>query len=182
MKIYTKTGDRGTTSLKGGTRLRKSHQRIEAYGTVDELIAYIGLIKDLLSDSYHSELTAIQDRLMTVASNLAAEPDMNFDKELPELTDRDSAELETLIDGMEKNLEPLTAFILPGGHQFISHCHIARNVCRRAERAVLRVEGNIRNFDPMMVYLNRLSDYLFVLARTLTKDLNIDEEIWNPRF
>jgi cob(I)alamin adenosyltransferase len=181
MKVYTKTGDRGTTALIGGRRVAKNHFRIEAYGSVDELMAYIGLLYDLMpavSDKtfYHE----LQDRLMTVATILATDAGAQG-LNLPNITDADVQKLELLIDQMELDLPPLTSFVLPGGHQTVSVCHIARTVCRRCERLAITVNDNEGGAQMAVKYLNRLSDFLFVLSRKLTKLLNVDEITWKPR-
>lgn len=181
MKIYTKTGDKGTTSLIGGTRVPKYHERIEAYGTVDELIAYIGLIRDQkIEEAIKNNLIEIQDRLMTCASILATDCD-NCDVKIPELSDSDIEFLEKEIDKMEQQLPPLRSFILPGGHTTVSYCHIARNVCRRAERFAIKVSDQYKNSEMVIQYLNRLSDFLFVLSRKLSLDLYAEEIPWKPR-
>ncbi len=181
MKIYTKTGDKGTTSLIGGTRVPKYHERIEAYGTVDELIAYIGLIRDQkIEEAIKNNLIEIQDRLMTCASILATDCD-NCDVKIPELYDSDIEFLEKAIDKMEQQLPPLRSFILPGGHTTVSFCHIARNVCRRAERFAIKVSDQYKNSEMVIQYLNRLSDFLFVLSRKLSLDLYAEEIPWKPR-
>ena len=181
MKIYTKTGDKGETSLIGGTRVPKYHDRIEAYGTIDELISYIGLIRDQKIDDHSiSVLIEIQDRLMTCASILATDCD-NCKVKIPEIYDRDIETLEKEIDKMEKVLPPLRSFILPGGHPIVSFCHIARNVCRRAERISIKVQGQFKHSEKVIQYLNRLSDYLFVLSRKLSIDLYAKETPWEPR-
>ncbi|MDA3954028.1 MAG: cob(I)yrinic acid a,c-diamide adenosyltransferase [Bacteroidales bacterium] len=181
MKIYTKTGDKGETSLIGGTRVPKYHDRIEAYGTVDELISYIGLIRDQkIDDHYISVLIEIQDRLMTCASILATDCE-NCDVKIPDINKSDIELLEKEIDEMEKGLSPLESFILPGGHQTVSHCHIARNICRRAERLSIKVQTQFKFSENVIQYLNRLSDYLFVLSRKLSKELNAKEIPWMPR-
>jgi cob(I)alamin adenosyltransferase len=181
MKIYTKTGDKGLTSLIGGTRVPKSHIRIEAYGTVDELNSYIGLIRDQVSsESENIILKEIQDRLFTIGAVLAADPKKSKQK-LPDLLPSDIELLETEIDKINEYLPPLKHFVLPGGDVLISHCHIARCVCRRAERGVVNLA--LDNFvdDKVMVYLNRLSDYLFILSRKIAFDLKTPEYIWIPR-
>ncbi len=181
MKIYTKSGDNGTTSLIGGKRVPKYHDRIETYGTVDELISYLGLIRDQpIDEDIKSSLIRIQDSLMTCASLLAAD-DKSYEKKLPELSETDLEFLESEIDKMEINLPPLSSFILPGGNVFGSYCHIARNICRRAERSAVRLSAN--NDVPYLVikYLNRLSDYMFVLARKLTHDFQGEEIPWKPK-
>jgi cob(I)alamin adenosyltransferase len=181
MKIYTKTGDKGETSLIGGTRVPKYHDRIEAYGTVDELISYIGLIRDQkIDDHYITVLIEIQDRLMTCASILATDCE-NCDIKIPEIYKSDIELLEKEIDEMEQNLPPLISFILPGGHQTVSYCHIARNICRRSERLSIKVRNQFDFNENVIQYLNRLSDYLFVLSRKLSKDLNAKEVVWKPR-
>ena len=181
MKIYTKTGDKGQTSLVGGKRVPKSHERIEAYGTVDELLSYVGLLRDLL-ESHHRKifLTQVQDRLMICAAILAADCE-DCEYKIPEILDVDIQELELEMDKMELILEPLSSFILPGGHPVVSHCHVARTICRRAERVVVRLSEKYFVPEKLIKYINRLSDYLFVLARMLTKDLNIEEIPWKPR-
>jgi len=181
MKVYTKTGDKGETSLIGGTRVPKYHDRIEAYGTVDELISYIGLIRDQKVDEHTiNVLIEIQDRLMTCASILATDCE-NCKVKIPEIFESDIEYLEKEIDEMEKNLPPLKSFILPGGHQTVSFCHIARNVCRRAERLSIKVQDQFKNSEKVIKYINRLSDFLFVLARKLSTDLYAKETPWHPR-
>lgn len=181
MKIYTKTGDKGETSLIGGTRVPKYHDRIEAYGTVDELISYIGLIRDQKIDAHYiSTLIEIQDRLMTCASILATDCE-NCDIKIPDIYISDIELLEKEIDEMEKELPPLGSFILPGGHQTVSFCHIARNICRRAERLSIKVRNQFEFSENVIQYLNRLSDYLFVLSRKLSKELLANEIPWKPR-
>lgn len=187
MKIYTKTGDKGTTSLFGGTRVAKHHIRIESYGTVDELNAHIGLVKDQKIDDPTKEiLNRIQDRLFTIGSTLATEPEkatLKSGKErlrIPKISEEDILLLEKEMDRMNETLPEMTHFILPGGHQSVSICHIARCVCRRAERMATALY-EISHFDEMVLkYLNRLSDYLFVLARKLSKDLEAEEIQWIP--
>ena len=180
-KIYTKTGDKGETSLIGGTRVPKYHDRIEAYGTVDELISYIGLIRDQeINNDLKTVLIEVQDRLMTCASILAT--DCNDCKvKIPEMYDSDVEKLEKEIDKMNEELPPLTSFILPGGHTTVSYCHIARNVCRRSERLAIKVQSQYKNSEKVIKYLNRLSDYLFVLSRKLSINLNAKEIPWTPR-
>lgn len=181
MKVYTRTGDKGETSLIGGNRVPKYHVRIEAYGTVEELIAHIGLIRDQgIRNSIKDYLLEIQDRLMTCAALLAVDSDAENIK-LPEINEEDIESLENEIDGMDEQLTSLTSFILPGGHPTVSLCHIARNVCRRAERNALKLTSGDINLDPVFKYLNRLADYLFVLSRKLSKDLNVIENQWDPK-
>ncbi len=180
-KIYTKTGDKGETSLIGGTRLPKHHIRIEAYGTVDELNSFVGLIRDTVSEKdVFDLLIEIQDRLFTVGSLLAADPEKNK-MQLPQLKETDIELLEKAIDKMNETLPEMKHFVLPGGHTTVSYCHIARCVCRRAERAVLKLAENEKVDEIIYKYLNRLSDYLFVLSRKLTQDLNTNEIPWKPR-
>lgn len=187
MKIYTKTGDKGTTALFGGTRVPKSHLRIDAYGTVDELNSHLGLVKDTYASSSANELlNHIQDRLFTIGAILATDPEkakLKNGKErlnIPKITEADIEKLETTIDVMNEELPAMTHFILPGGHPTVSHCHIARCVCRRAERLATALY-NLERFDEdVLKYLNRLSDYLFVLARKISKDVNADEVKWIP--
>lgn len=182
-KIYTKTGDKGTTSLLGGTKVSKSHLRIEAYGTVDELNSYIGLCKDLLADqSAAALLQEIQDRLFTVGSTLACDPAKEPKMQLPDLNEADVSRLENEIDLMNESLPEMKNFILPGGHPTVSHIHICRCVCRRAERCIVRLGDEQIPPDPIIVkYLNRLSDYLFVLGRHAAHLLNAGEIAWRPR-
>jgi cob(I)alamin adenosyltransferase len=188
MKVYTKTGDKGTTALFGGTRVPKDHIRIESYGTVDELNSHIGLIRDQeLSVHYKDILIEIQDRLFTVGAILATPPEKevmkNGELRLKKLgiTETDVELLEKEIDSMEDSLPQMTHFILPGGHTTVSYCHIARCVCRRAERLAVHLSHNEPVDEMAIKYLNRLSDYLFVLARKLSNDLKADEVKWIPR-
>lgn len=181
MKIYTKTGDAGQTSLLGGSRVSKGELQIEAYGTVDELNAYIGLLRDLITNAtVVTELLEIQDRLFTIGSLLANDHTKNALK-LPSIIDEDISRLENEIDAMNENLPPMTAFVLPGGHPTVSNCHVARCICRRAERYVVRLASDVEVDVLLLKYLNRLSDYLFVLSRKLTADLNAEEQLWKPR-
>lgn len=180
MKIYTKTGDDGTTSLAGGSRLPKHSPRIEAYGTVDELISWIGLISAMAEDNSRSLfLVGIQSRLMHCAAILASGPGARTEKMMPPSV-ADIEQLEGEIDIMEAGIEPLNSFILPGGSIYVSNIHIARCVCRRAERAILRLTGEY-DLNPLIVkYINRLSDYLFVLARKVAADSGIEQPKWIP--
>lgn len=181
MRIYTKTGDQGKTSLLGGKRVPKYHIRIETYGTVDELISYIGLLRDQnISGAIRDELIAVQDRLMVCSSWLAADCEDCHDQ-LPKLYEQDITRMEKDIDRIEAQLPPLSSFILPGGHPTVSYCHIARNVCRRAERYAIRLYEESSFPELVIRYLNRLSDYLFVLGRKLSKDLEVKEVIWDPK-
>ena len=183
MKIYTKTGDKGTTSLIGGTKVSKAHLRIEAYGTVDELNSYIGLCKDLLTDkNSNTVLQEVQDRLFTIGSALACDPEKETKMKIPDLKEEDILLLEKEIDKMNETLPPMKSFILPGGHPTVSHIHISRCICRRAERCCVRLETEQNEVEPNIIkYLNRLSDYLFVLARYAGHLLNIAELPWKPR-
>ena len=188
MKVYTKTGDSGTTALFGGTRVSKDHIRIESYGTVDELNSHIGLIRDQeMNQHFKDILIEIQDRLFTVGAILATPPEKevmkNGELRLQKLgiVESDIELLEKEIDTMEDSLPQMTHFILPGGHTTVSYCHVARCVCRRAERLAVHLSHN-ESIDQMALkYLNRLSDYLFVLARKLSSDLKADEVKWIPR-
>lgn len=177
-KIYTKTGDKGETSLIGGKRVPKYHERIEAYGTIDELNSYIGLIKDLTENkSVKLLLLHIQDRLFTLESLLAEDTETSTQM-LPQLYEKDIELLEKEIDKMNEQLPVLTSFILPGGHPLVSHCHIARCICRRGERLVIKLSENYKISELCIKYLNRLSDFLFVLARKLGNDMGAIEEKW----
>lgn len=187
MKVYTKTGDKGTTALFGGTRVPKHHIRIESYGTVDELNSHIGLIRDQdINPNYKKILERVQDRLFTLGAILATDPEKAVLKNgkdrlnIPKISEADIELLENEIDSMETELPPMTHFVLPGGHTTVSYCHIARCVCRRAERLSVHL-NEIEPTDMMVLtYLNRLSDYLFVLARKLSHDLKADEVKWIP--
>lgn len=179
-KIYTKTGDLGETSLFGGKRLPKDHQRIEAYGTVDELNAFIGLLRDgIEAAELRQLLKEIQDRLFVIGSNLASDPGKEMPT--PDILPEDIQILEQQMDEMDKVLPPLKNFILPGGHPTVSHAHLCRTVCRRAERQVVALSHQTEVLPILIQYLNRLSDYFFVLGRKLGQDLNIEELAWNPR-
>ncbi|MBT8316132.1 MAG: cob(I)yrinic acid a,c-diamide adenosyltransferase [Lutibacter sp.] len=187
MKIYTKTGDKGTTSLFGGTRVPKYHLRIEAYGTVDELNSYIGLIRDQKIDEHTSTiLLKIQHELFILGSMLATPPEKKVLKNGKERLNIDKISkhsielLENEIDAMNELLPDMTHFILPGGHTTVSYCHIARCICRRAERVSTHLSDESTIESEILIYLNRLSDYLFVLARKLTKDNRAQEIKWIP--
>lgn len=183
LKIYTKTGDKGNTSLIGGTKVPKSHLRIEAYGTVDELNSYIGLCRDLITDMPARELLqTVQDRLFVVGAALACDPEKEPKMKIPDLKEEDVHALEQSIDKMNETIPPMKHFILPGGHPTISHLHIARCVCRRAERCCVRLELENHEVEPIVLqYLNRLSDYLFVLARYEHHLTGVAEIAWKPR-
>lgn len=183
IKIYTKTGDNGTTSLIGGTKVPKSHLRIESYGTVDELNSYMGLCRDMIAiDSINAIFREVQDRLFTIGSCLACDPVKDPKMNIPDLKETDIELLEKEIDLMDKALPPMRSFILPGGHVVVSHLHIARCICRRAERACVRLELESTEVDPLIIkYLNRLSDYLFMLSRYMAQELGAVETPWKPR-
>lgn len=185
MKIYTKTGDQGKTSLFGGTRVKKSNPRIDAYGTVDELNSHIGLIRDQLNNKdIINDLIRIQNKLFTLGAMLATPPDKEKLKngsdrlKIEKIQDEEIKFLEARMDLMDQTLDPMTHFILPGGHSVVSFCHIARCVCRRAERLTVELADNESIDNHILIYLNRLSDYLFVLARKLTKDYKVEEIPW----
>ena len=181
MKIYTKTGDKGKTSLLGGKRVSKNHIRIEAYGTVDELNSYVGLMRDLDSNMARSELYQhIQDRLFMIGASLAQESGKKTVFK-SDLNKHDVMELEQAMDAMSSVLPEMRNFILPGGHQLVSFAHITRCVCRRAERKVIELAESDAVEDDVIVYLNRLSDYFFVLARKLSAELGAGEIKWAPR-
>lgn len=183
LKIYTKTGDKGTTSLIGGTKVLKSDLRIEAYGTTDELNSYVGLCKDLITDEQSQNiLQEIQDRLFTIGSSLACDPEKELKMKIPDLKEDDIVLLEKEIDQMNEMLPEMKSFILPGGHPTVSHLHIARCICRRAERCCVRLELEKKEIESIIIkYLNRLSDYLFVLARYTSHQLKTEEIPWSPR-
>lgn len=181
MKIYTKTGDKGLTSLIGGTRVSKSSLRIECYGTVDELNSYIGLVRDQeVNASRRPLLKEIQDRLFTIGSALAADPEKSKMK-LPDLHAADVTLLEDEMDRLNLDLPELRAFILPGGHPAVSQTHVARCVCRRAERLTIHLAEDAFVAELVIVYLNRLSDFLFVLSRAMAHELGVEEVTWQAR-
>lgn len=183
LKIYTKTGDTGKTSLIGGTKVSKSHLRIETYGTVDELNAYIGLAGDLITDEKSKALLKeIQDRLFTIGSSLACDPHKEPLMKIPDLKETDIELLEKEMDTMNEVLPPMKFFILPGGHPAVSTTHVARCVCRRAERLCVNMLEHELFVDPLIIkYINRLSDYLFVLSRYAGHLLGAGEVAWKPR-
>jgi cob(I)alamin adenosyltransferase len=179
-KIYTKTGDEGQTALFGGKRLPKSHLRIECYGTVDELNSFLGLVRDNAADGHIRELLfEIQNRLFDLGANLATDPEKKLP--IPLLSESDIKRLEDEIDEMEETLPPLKNFILPGGNTVVSFCHVARCVCRRAERLVVSLDMEEEVAPLVLQYLNRLSDFLFVLARKLGQQTGAEEVIWKGR-
>ena len=180
MKIYTKKGDKGETSLLGGTRVTKSHIRIESYGTVDELNSWLGLIRDQKIDEPTKKfLVHIQDRLFTIGSHLASDPSKSGIK-IPDIKEEDITALEKEIDKMNEILPEMKSFVLPGGHSTVSYCHIARCVCRRAERCAVHLASEEKVEDIIIKYLNRLSDYLFVLSRKFSYDFKAEEIPWKP--
>jgi cob(I)alamin adenosyltransferase len=181
MKIYTKTGDQGTTSLFGGKRVSKADLRIDTYGTVDELNSYIGLVRDQeVNQKRKNILVEIQDRLFTIGSILATEPG-NTKVKIPHILEEDVVLLEQEMDKMDTELPPMKFFVLPGGHPSISFGHVARTVCRRAERLAIALNTQ-EAIDPLVIkYLNRLSDYLFVLCRLMAHELKVEETPWKPR-
>ncbi len=188
MKIYTRTGDAGSTALFGGTRVPKHHIRIESYGTIDELNSWLGLIRDQEIDAPTRDiLLQIQENLFTVGAILATDPEKAILKNgrerlnIPRINPSDIALLEREMDEMNENLPTMTHFILPGGHPTVSYCHIARTVCRRAERIASLLHTDEALDTQVLSYINRLSDYLFVLARKLTFDLNVEEVQWIPK-
>jgi cob(I)alamin adenosyltransferase len=183
MKIYTKTGDKGKTSLIGGTKVYKSDLRIESYGTVDELNSFVGLCLDhLKSHNISSVLSEIQDRLFTIGSALACDPEKETKLKIPDLHEADVELLEKEIDKMNEALPVMKSFILPGGQVAVSTLHVARCVCRRAERCCVRMQKKELEVEPLIIkYLNRLSDYLFVLARSAAQQLGAEEIPWKPR-
>lgn len=183
LKIYTKTGDYGKTSLIGGTKVPKSHLRIESYGTIDELNSFIGLVSDLSADDHtRTMLKEIQDRLFTIGSSLACDPEKESSMKIPDLREPDIVLLENEIDGMTEVLPPMKHFILPGGHPAVSTTHVARCVCRRAERLCVNMQEHDLFVDPLVIkYINRLSDYLFILSRYLAHTIGVTEIAWKPR-
>lgn len=181
MKIYTRTGDDGTTGLVGGTRVKKYDIRLEAYGTIDELNSYIGLIRSLQSNpSADRILEKIQHKLFIIGANLATEETMDSVKKQFPCNPPDIALLEQAMDEMTAKLPELRNFILPGGTQATAVCHVARTVCRRAERRIVELAEK-SEVDPNLIrFVNRLSDYLFVLSRMISKDQEAPEILWNP--
>ncbi|MBK7805745.1 MAG: cob(I)yrinic acid a,c-diamide adenosyltransferase [Saprospiraceae bacterium] len=180
MKIYTKTGDTGTTSLFGGRRISKDDLRIEAYGTVDELNSFIGLLNSTFSEATQNYfLTEVQKRLFTIGSNLASDPEKRLIT--PDIRDEDIHTLENAMDTMDQLLEPLRNFILPGGDVAVAYAHVCRTVCRRAERRVITLDRDSTIDPKIIIYLNRLSDYFFVLARYIGHTKDLPEVIWVAR-
>jgi cob(I)alamin adenosyltransferase len=183
LKIYTKTGDTGNTSLIGGTKVPKSHIRIETYGTIDELNSYVGFCNDqLTNEASRKALKEIQDRLFTIGSSLACDPEREPLMKIPDLKETDVVFLENEIDRMNETVPRMKSFILPGGHMAVSSLHIARCICRRAERLCVHMQQENIFIDPLVIkYINRLSDYLFVLARYTGHLLGVEEIPWKPR-
>ena len=181
MKIYTKKGDKGMTGLIGGSRVSKASLRIECYGTVDELNSWMGVIRDgKLINIHQEQLTEIQDRLFTIGSSLACD-DENSGMKIPDLLTEDVEKLEDWMDEMDAQLQPMRSFILPGGDQTSSFCHVARCVCRRAERICVDLTSTEFVAELVLIYLNRLSDYLFVLSRKIASDNGVIDHPWTPR-
>lgn len=182
-KIYTKTGDNGTTALIGGTKVFKSHLRIESYGTVDELNAWVGVVLDLAGDALtRLALKEAQDRLFTIGSALACDPEKETKLKIPDLHASDVERLEKEMDRMNEVLPEMKAFVLPGGGPAVSFAHVARTVCRRAERCCVRLQAEGMEVEPLVLqYLNRFSDYLFVLARYTAHQQGAPEVQWKPR-
>lgn len=181
MKIYTKKGDKGQTGLIGGSRVSKNDLRINAYGTVDELNAHVGMLRDLIDDNeLNLNLLEIQDRLFTAGSLLAV-GEKGTKMKLPELHEENIECLESWIDKMDTGLPPMKTFVLPGGHVTVSTCHIARTVCRRAERLIVELSNQVEVAGVIVAYFNRLSDYFFTLSRKLSMDLNAEETLWIPK-
>ena len=183
IKIYTKTGDEGKTSLIGGTKVFKSDMRIEAYGTVDELNSYLGLVADYTPDEHQRNiLQSVQNRLFVIGASLACDPDKETGMHIPDLKENDVNVLENEIDSMNYVLPEMKHFILPGGNAAVSVTHIARCVCRRAERFCVSLKQHDVFIEPIIIkYLNRLSDYLFVLARFTAQELHVAEITWKGR-
>lgn len=180
MKIYTKTGDSGKTSLIEGTRLSKAHERIEAYGTVDELNSFLGLLADQEAcQNYRPGLKQIQDKLFVIGANLASDPSRTTDR-IPPVKEADIKGLETAMDEMDAVLPELRHFVLPGGHPAVSLAHVARTICRRAERGVIRLGEHEEVPELLVPFLNRLSDFFFVLSRKICYDLGLEEHKWQP--
>ena len=179
MKIYTKTGDNGTTCLIGGNRVKKYDLRLESYGTVDELNAWIGMIRSFkLPENIVEYLTCIQNNLFNIGSLLASDKNGDALTPSPSVTDENIRFLENAIDETGNGLSEITRFLVPGGDLLTSHCHVARTVCRRAERRIVEL-SELHNIQPQIVkYINRLSDFLFVLARKLNYNSNTEETLW----
>lgn len=181
MKIYTKTGDNGTTSLVGGTRVSKNHQRLECYGSIDELNSHIGLVHDITENvEVKSVLIFIQQKLFNIGSYLATESYSQIQHQI--INKNDIFYIENIIDNFTNELPQLTNFILPSGHYSSSSTHVARTVCRRVERLLVSFSQANQVEENILIFINRLSDFLFVLARKFLKDVNKPEIHWNPNF
>ncbi|HEX9957633.1 MAG TPA: cob(I)yrinic acid a,c-diamide adenosyltransferase [Fibrella sp.] len=182
MKIYTRTGDTGQTSLIGGRRVSKADLRIDTYGTVDELNSWIGLLRDQpVNTNRRPLLKEVQDRLFTIGAELATDPNKPPRQAIPAIINADIVRLEDNMDAMDTELPELRSFVLPGGHASVSFAHLARTVCRRAERLTIAL-NDVSPVDMLVIaYLNRLSDYLFVLSRKMTQELAVEEVAWEPR-
>lgn len=179
MKIYTKTGDKGSTSLLNGKRVAKYHPRLHAYGTVDELNSWMGMVRDYAAGDLIEEIVIIQETLFSIGSHLAVEGEVSF--KLPEIPANGIEKLEKAMDKMDAALPELRSFVLPGGHPAVSHCHVARTVCRRAERHIVALAEQADVAEPIVKYVNRLSDFLFMLSRKFAQDFNAPETPWNPK-
>jgi cob(I)alamin adenosyltransferase len=180
MKIYTKTGDKGTTSLLSGRRVNKNNNRIEAYGTVDELNSWIGVIRDRSHEKHHKNLITIQNELFTIGSQLANDPEKKASFKLPDIDSESVLRLENLMDELNLDLPEMKNFVLPGGHELVSFIHVARCVCRRAERRVVDLMEHQGVEELIIQYINRLSDYLFVLSRACSQEVLAEEIPWKP--
>lgn len=182
MKIYTKTGDSGTTSLVGGTRVAKDDARLEAYGTVDELSAFVALLQDSdgVEESHLPEFERIQTNLLVVECLLATEDECEYKKDIPQLSEDEICRLERWIDELMAELPPLKNLVIPGGHILSSRCHVCRTVCRRAERCVVRLNCQHTVNVVITKYLNRLSDVFFVLSRYYLKKFGKEDKPWQP--
>ena len=180
-KIYTKTGDKGETALIGGTRVPKYNERIEAYGTLDELNSFVGYLRDQLTDFHLREvLLSIQENLFTAESELATDPGKEISRSLPRLSEEDVIGLENEIDRMNLHLPDLSSFVLPGGHPLVSLSHVCRTICRRGERIIIKLASEAAVDEVLIKYVNRLSDYFFILARELAYLNNIPDLPWKP--
>ncbi|MDE6451389.1 MAG: cob(I)yrinic acid a,c-diamide adenosyltransferase [Odoribacter sp.] len=181
MKIYTKTGDKGMTSLIGGKRVPKNSIRLESYGTIDELNSYLGVIRSFVKDGLLAdELVEIQSRLFDIGGHLATDPDNQAIKIQLGVNEASIQLLEKAIDRMDAEVPPLKYFVLPGGNQIVAFCHVARTVCRRAERRMLDLAENSNVDESVLKYINRLSDYLFILSRKMAHDAGMEEHKWIP--
>lgn len=178
--VYTKTGDKGTTSLVGGTRVSKTHIRLETYGTVDELNSNLGFLITFLTDEHDRHfLQQVQDNLFAIGSYLATDREKTKLNEVSVITSEQVETIEHEIDCLDEGLPPLTSFVLPGGCREAAVCHICRTVCRRAERRILTLAEQVDISSELLAYVNRLSDYLFVLSRKMNQDAKKEEIFWN---